>query len=200
MIVTWNFPATVLSATLALGITQFTTPPAEAVTTFNFSTVGSGLPEANLKVDGISLKVSNIVSNTNLTATDSDGLCFAGSLDFGFCLGTSSLQLLFDKPVRLLSYLTGFNTSVDATIIFTQGSSSSVQTFFPEQAEETFNNQFFAAAGIPIDVNGTSDGSIQLRLLTVEEVPGPLPVMGAAAAFGYSRKLRRRMTLSRNQA
>lgn len=41
-------------------------------------------------------------------------------------------------------------------------------------------------------VNGTCGGSTQ-------KVPGPLPILGAAAAFGYSRKIRTRIS-SRSQA
>jgi hypothetical protein len=33
---------------------------------------------------------------------------------------------------------------------------------------------------------------------TATEVPGPLPILGAAAAFGYSRKLRKRINRSTN--
>lgn len=31
----------------------------------------------------------------------------------------------------------------------------------------------------------------------IEAVPGPLPILGAAAAFGYSRKLRKRIKASK---
>jgi hypothetical protein len=37
----------------------------------------------------------------------------------------------------------------------------------------------------------------QAAHLSPAEVPGPLPLFGAAAAFGYSRRLRRRVSLSR---
>ena len=35
---------------------------------------------------------------------------------------------------------------------------------------------------------------------TLYSVPGPLPLFGAAAAFGYSRKLRKRTQVARSQA
>jgi hypothetical protein len=139
----WNSPAAALSASIALGIGLFTTPPAQAVTTFDLRTIGDNLPESSGTVDGIGLNVSNIVSQSNLTQVDPDGLCFAGAPDF-FCPNTTSLKLLFDTPVRLLSYLTGFNSAASgATITFAQGSSRSVQTSFIDEAGKTFNNQFF---------------------------------------------------------
>jgi hypothetical protein len=47
----------------------------------------------------------------------------------------------------------------------------------------------------------TSDPTQQIQVRIGEappaDVPGPLPLFGAAAAFGYSRRLRRRVSLSR---
>lgn len=45
-------------------------------------------------------------------------------------------------------------------------------------------------------VNGTGD-TIRFQV-TTNPVPGPLPVLGAGAAFGFSRRLRRR--IQRSQA
>jgi hypothetical protein len=200
---TWKFASVVLGASTALGIGILSTSPAQALTTFNLTSIAYGVSEDTLTVDGIDLKVSNVISNTNLTATDGDGLCFAGGPQ-NFCERATSLQILFNQPVRLLSYLTGFYSfSGGGTTSFTQGSSSSLQTSFLVGSEETFTNQFVAAAGIPVIVNSVFSGSgnFQIERLTVEQittsVPGPLPMMGAAVALGYSRKLRRRMSLSR---
>jgi hypothetical protein len=47
----------------------------------------------------------------------------------------------------------------------------------------------------------TSNGSGSLGLDTVvvtQAVPGPLPLLGATAAFGYSRKLRKRLKDNKN--
>jgi hypothetical protein len=202
LMTTWNFASVVLGASTALGIGILSTSPAQALTTFNLTSIAYGVSEDTLTVDGIDLKVSNVISNTNLTAADGDGLCFAGG-PVNFCEGATSLQILFNQPVRLLSYLTGFYSfSGGGTTSFTQGSSSSLQTSFPG-SEETFTNQFVAAAGIPVIVNSvfSGPGNFQIQRLTVEQittsVPGPLPMMGAAVALGYSRKLRRRMSLSR---
>ena len=48
------------------------------------------------------------------------------------------------------------------------------------------------AGGDPLSVNSWS-------LTVMNEVPGPLPVLEAAAAFGFSRRIRRRIATSRPQ-
>ena len=45
---------------------------------------------------------------------------------------------------------------------------------------------FLFAEGIFIEAGGEAKGIIR-----VDEVPGPLPLLGLGAAFGYSRKLRK---------
>jgi len=44
----------------------------------------------------------------------------------------------------------------------------------------------------------TSNGGLSVAALSADPnpVPGPLPVLGAASAFGYSRRLRRRLRAS----
>ena len=173
------------------------------------------MSDVNLTQDGISLTISNFVSQTNLSKADSDGLCFAGNSnsDSNFCQLISSLQLKFSKPVKLISFVTGWNTYPSAlptpvipSLTFSQGSLSSLQTSFPDDGSSTpFNNQFLASSGIPILATNNNDNStfpasgssLQFRSLTVEDVPGPLQLMGAACALGYSRKLRRRISTSR---
>ncbi|MFN4867130.1 MAG: hypothetical protein ACK5GZ_12540 [Cyanobium sp.] len=41
--------------------------------------------------------------------------------------------------------------------------------------------------------SGAANASTFGLTIGAVEVPGPLPVLGAAAAFGYSRRLRRRI-------
>jgi hypothetical protein len=40
-------------------------------------------------------------------------------------------------------------------------------------------------------------GSVNISNFSTQEVPGPLPILGAAAAFGWSRKLRKRLKSSK---
>jgi len=52
------------------------------------------------------------------------------------------------------------------------------------------------------NTNGLASRLAQINSLTVEKqslpasVPGPLPILGLGAAFGLSRRLRRRVSLS----
>ena len=57
-----------------------------------------------------------------------------------------------------------------------------------------FTSPFLFSAGenLVFQASG-SNASIRLGSLTVEDVPGPLPLLGATAAFAWSRKLRRRL-------
>ena len=72
----------------------------------------------------------------------------------------------------------------------------------------TLNNQAQAVSGF-FDVNASlarlglsgiaiafTSGSEKVILRNYTEIPGPVPILGAAAAFGYSRKLRNRIQKS----
>ena len=68
----------------------------------------------------------------------------------------------------------------------------------------TFDVPRFAAGGsltFPADTPTRSGGFAylgpNLNLLQTQAVPGPLPILGTAAAFGYSRKLRKRIKNSK---
>ncbi len=70
----------------------------------------------------------------------------------------------------------------------------------PIVSSATFNGTTLAALGFTTTgligtwtLNGTSE-SIQVILgAPTAAVPGPLPLLGAGAAFGWSRRLRRRI-------
>lgn len=173
-----------------------------AATTFTFNGSLDGLSNFNLTMDGINLTVSNFISDTNVSEADGDGLCVAGFLSGSFCNDQSSLSLAFNTPVRLISYRTGYNSlgGASATVSFTQNSNTTIQTSFPDGIVTPFNNQFIAAAGVPIVTsrthNTTSPSSLQFNQLTVEQVsvPGPVPLAGAAVALSWSRRLRHRIS------
>ena len=75
--------------------------------------------------------------------------------------------------------------------------SSPLSAFIGETGNGTWNLLFAdSAGGDPLSINNWSLTVNQVN----QQVPGPLPVLGAATAFGISRRLRRRIASSRAQA
>lgn len=66
--------------------------------------------------------------------------------------------------------------------------------YYTRTYDETFS-PFLVSASSPLTISSTFAGSIDywVSSVTVEEVPGPLPALGAAAAFCWSRKIRRKL-------
>lgn len=69
----------------------------------------------------------------------------------------------------------------------------------PIVSSATFNNSTLAGLGFTTTgLIGTwtlVDGGDQIQVV-LTEVPGPLPLLGAGAAFAYSRRIRRRIATS----
>lgn len=59
--------------------------------------------------------------------------------------------------------------------------------------------QFNAGEYLVFQASG-SNASIRLSSLNFTEVPGPLPLLGAGAAFGWSRRIRRRTALLKTKS
>ena len=57
-------------------------------------------------------------------------------------------------------------------------------------------NLSLAQIGLSGPIIAFTSGSEQIILRNNSQTPGPLPLLGAAAAFGYSRKLRNRIQKS----
>ncbi len=108
--------------------------------------------------------------------------------------------MTFDQPVRLLSYNVTFEVDAgDSSTTYQQGALQSIQVNNTGTGLKWFNNQFLAAANVPIAVSSVDrdgNGLLQINAFTVEkvDVPGPLPLAGAAAAFSWSRRLRGRIS------
>jgi hypothetical protein len=94
------------------------------------------------------------------------------------------------------------------TTLFGLGNQFSIDNTYSNNTEiissATFNAQSLAGLGITAtgligtwQVDGVSGPDGQINVVVgapaVASVPGPLPLFGAAAAFGWSRKLRRRV-------
>jgi hypothetical protein len=169
-----------------------------APTTFTFGTSDSGKTTILKSLDGITLKMENFTPGPYSYA-DPDGLViFAPQI--GYPNSLNSLTMTFDQPVKLLSYNIGFiQLAVGVSTTYSQGAHQSIQTYDTGSGLKSFNNQFIAAANVPISVASTPGNLntvVQIKSFTVEKVdpvPGPLPLAGAAAAFSWSRRLRGRI-------
>jgi hypothetical protein len=62
---------------------------------------------------------------------------------------------------------------------------------------DVFSKVYFGTATSTIQ-NGANQSSVYATATLYSPVPGPLPLFGAAAAFGFSRKLRKRIKLAPN--
>lgn len=196
--------------------------PSQAFGTITFNTTTSTNSPSRVfssPVSSTSLTLSNSNSTGNTPGTintNSNGWCAftvvgtsggsAGRCGYGTspASGVSSFQLSLNKS----SIITGFNVSSFETANISQGTVG----FSTDNISFTninFNGNglqslsFFAGANQPIFVRtsaafqpSSNTGIFRIASLTVADasvpVPGPLPIFGVAAAFGWARKLRQR--------
>jgi len=106
----------------------------------------------------------------------------------------SALALPASIVTGTTAYLYGTNQAFSISSAYVSGT--------PIISSATFNGQTLASMGFTITtgligtwtLNGTSE-TIQVVLgQPSAAVPGPLPLLGAGAAFGWSRRLRKRST------
>jgi len=131
--------------------------------------------------------------------------------------GLNGFTLQFDKPAKLSSfqiYRPGGTTF--GSLVFTSGSTTETLTFSNPGGTESnsgtsfttlnFANPFYVAANVPILVDTSATqyltgetGSFRINNFTVDVpgAPGPVPLLGAFAAFATSRRLRSRINLSK---
>ncbi len=105
-------------------------------------------------------------------------LAFTGFDSPGLSVGTYTINFSVDvlPPNTIISYATG------TTAIGTSLSDSLTQTSSPNPYDFTGVLEITAP-----------DTTVTAWNLTITQTPGPLPILGAGAAFGISRKLRRRI-------
>ena len=142
-----------------------------------------------------------------LACGSSSGLAW-GSLAV-ICTGTNLGIPLYDitGPTTLMggpsSIFFGTSTSGMTTTLYGGGSQFTIDSYTsgdPIVASTTFNGQTLASMGFTTlgtigtwSVTGTGD-TIKVNVGNpVSSVPGPLPLLGAATALGFSRRLRRRI-------
>jgi hypothetical protein len=169
---------------------------------------------------------SNSTGNNPLTInTSPTGLCaFAatGTSNVGRCgygsannVGLSSFQLAFNKPVNFNSFdISEFdagNGNVNLTsgtigfsldnVTFTNiplaGFTGTGTFAMPSLFQGLAANQpiYVKTSGVFATTEAT--GNFRLNNLNATEVPGPLPILGAGAAFSLTRKFRRLSAKSR---
>lgn len=182
-----------------------------APTTFTFAASDKGQTSIFKSLDGINLTIGSFLAGP-LSGANSNGLAVYCVNSTGTSLPNpcihsgsfkpySSFTMTFDNPVKLLSYNIGFigPLAVGSTTTYAQGGSQSVQENTGSSGGRVFVNPFVAVPNVPVtvstaDTDGT--GLLAINSLTVEKVdpvPGPLPLAGAGAAFGWSRGLRGRI-------
>jgi len=178
-----------------------------APTTFTFSAADDNQTVLTKSVDGINLIINSFNPGPS-SGSDSDGLATYCIANFFPCRHNgipedySSFQMTFDTMVRIISYNVAYESDADdSSTTYLQGVLQSVQNNNSASGLTSFTNQFIAAANVPIlvsTIDGDNYGIFQIDAFTVEKVdsmpvPAPLPLAGAAAAFGLSRQLRRRI-------
>jgi hypothetical protein len=155
--------------------------------------------------------IAKVTTTINLTKCDdpidsATGACLGSGFSYNNEIGLA-LQSPFGTVVDLIVFYSGLDgqrPGDTVTWTFTDAASSVVSgdllvsgTYLPSSPLSAFNGEagngawtlFFSdgASGDPLSINSWS--------LTVD-VPGPLPLLGVGAAFGYSRRLRRRISTS----
>jgi hypothetical protein len=191
--------------------------------TFDFTTGTTGNQAIKSFVDsGITLTVSDSNSTglnpltSETTSTNPGGLCAYAVTTLstprcgygnGSGDGISSFKLTFDKAVTLSSFAVSiFNSNLmdNGTLSFSLDGINFSPTVFASTGTVSLATSLFAAANQPIYVRSSAtiasdntSGSALIRLSSLtahEQVPAPLPLIGAAVGFGLSRKIRQRIS------
>jgi hypothetical protein len=112
--------------------------------------------------------------------------------------GSVKLDAVFGNPINVTSDTNAYAFSFTPTL------SNSINLNKPLLA--TYSEQLVPGSSF-IQSNWTCNtrlgnkcaSNTPVPSLTLTEVPGPLPILGAAAAFGWSRKLRKRLKSSKSE-
>jgi hypothetical protein len=170
--------ATPVSRTFNIGLYQATNSGTPAVTGGGFRPFGTPLATASY------------TANFNQNGNFSTG---GGYTTFG----AGELGSLFNFSLVPNTNYSFVFSSANTDVI---GVRSMGTTYTESQGFDALNNTG-TSSGLslsPLAITGSWNNSVQANVqtfgLTVGvDVPGPLPALGAAAAFGYSRRLRRRI-------
>jgi hypothetical protein len=179
---------------------NYSTPPSftsSGITATLGSPVGTDIPSAAL----FNTNTAGLCSFINNNNSSSVRRC--GSIDQnGGTASTvlSGYSLFFDKPVFLQSFdISTPNNLSSGSIQFASGSSSKLFNFTGD-GSQTFDSIFEVAANTEIFVttsgifdDSSTSAAFRITNFAVQEVPGPLPVIGALSAFAWSRNLKKKI-------
>jgi hypothetical protein len=111
--------------------------------------------------------------------------------EFGSIKTSASTSIIPPPPNTWTKTLSAVPATVPGSVISTEASPGGESTLaaFPNGIKSAvFTSTLNVTSGI---VTGFSDSTTQD---VINDVPGPLPIFGAGMAFGFSRKLRRRVS------
>jgi hypothetical protein len=216
--------AAALAAAACLGLPLLAPQAASAATqSATFSPVlivDADSGSTGFTFSGFTGPVSGVTTTINLTKCDdpinsSTGACEGTRTSFN-----NEIQLLLQSPTGTIVELVPFGalrgqrpgdtvtwTFADSASSVVSGNllvsgtflpSSPLSAFIGESGNGTWNLLFEdGAGGDPLSINSWS---LTVNAPLPLPVPGPLPVLGAASAFGISRRLRGRIASSRPQS
>jgi len=177
--------------------------PAKAVLNYNiYESLGNVVIETDGSLSALSAPTGNFLCGAaGAFLAGSAGICVGPDLDLPkFALSGPSRFASGSGSIYPASSVSG----ITAALFGRFGSfiiDSSYVLGTPIISSATFNGKTLADFGLTPSsgllgtwtLDGTSE-SINVRVFN--PVPGPLPVLGAGAAFGFSRRLRRRINAS----
>ena len=127
---------------------------------------------ANLPAPGVMPWWGSSAAAASFAAAVGDSLASPNFGNFGPYFAYDSRTVLFGQP------------SVERPIVdvfaYETATGNTIQTFTFQSSQSSNRSSWAQATAVP------------------SSVPGPLPALGAAAAFGYSRRLRRRIMATTN--
>lgn len=116
--------------------------------------------------------------------------------------GLTGFKFTFNQDVSLktfdISQFAPPGTLSGTTLTFSSGLFNESFVITGGNTSYNFSAPFLATAGTDVFVTSTgtttaaNGGTFRIESLSVEEVPGPLSILGLGAAIGFSRKLKRK--------
>lgn len=164
------------SAVQQYGFADFYAPSA-----WSFSTGGNGLVDTSGAPASIYLQSSNAGSFNPITTTYTTIALASGKVSFEWSYGTNDFGGSFWDPFSII--LNGVSSTVPD---YSLGGAFALDV----SAGDIFGFEIFSRD----DFGG--EGYVTISNFSAPAVPTPMPIFGAAAAIGWSRRLRRRVFIS----